>query len=351
MSDKIKRELSSLMLKHPLFATLSSSLSFKESEYIKTFRLKNNTLTFNPKFIDGLDREEIEFVLANAALHKALKHDKRGRGKKGSLWYQACDFAINSILSQNDFKLPNHINFNPKFFNLSAEEIYEMIRDEFKEDVEDREKEDVEDVEDSLFLEELINTLQKSSNLPKGLEKILDINGLKSQVDWRRVLQRYITSHLRSDYRFSLPNKKYIDMGVILPSLYSEDLEIVIAIDISGSIDREVLQLFLEEVRYILSLYPSYMIKLLTCDEKIRDIYELSPSISFPPITETGGGTDFREVFRYVDKSLLNSGCLIYFSDLNGIFPKESPPIDTLWVVPKGANHNPPPFGEMINID
>ena len=59
-----------------------------------------------------------------------------------------------------------------------------------------------------------------------------------------------------------------------------------------------------------------------------------------------GGGTDFREVFEFVE-SLPNINLLIYFSDGEGVFPKNTPYFDTLWILNKESEV---PFGSSIVI-
>jgi predicted metal-dependent peptidase len=58
-----------------------------------------------------------------------------------------------------------------------------------------------------------------------------------------------------------------------------------------------------------------------------------------------GGATDFRAVFEFVERELEDTKLLLYFSDLDGIFPKNEPNYAVKWVSPKEANV---PFGEVI---
>lgn len=57
------------------------------------------------------------------------------------------------------------------------------------------------------------------------------------------------------------------------------------------------------------------------------------------------GGTDFRSVFEFIEKELDSVKLLLYFTDLEGIFPKEAPLYSVKWVTPKIAST---PFGESI---
>ena len=56
-----------------------------------------------------------------------------------------------------------------------------------------------------------------------------------STLDWRTLLRRYMTDAARSDYSWSLPNRRFIDSGLYLPSIRSEGIDtIAVIIDTLG---------------------------------------------------------------------------------------------------------------------
>jgi len=75
-------------------------------------------------------------------------------------------------------------------------------------------------------------------------------------------------------------------------------------------------------------------------------VQTLTPQMPIIPKLLGGGGTDFREVFEFVE-GLPNINLLIYFSDGEGVFPKNIPYFDTLWILNK---ENEVPFGSSIVI-
>ena len=58
-----------------------------------------------------------------------------------------------------------------------------------------------------------------------------------------------------------------------------------------------------------------------------------------------GGATDFRPVFDFIQKELPDTTLLLYFTDLDGVFPKELPKYSVKWV---SQNDVDLPFGELI---
>ena len=73
-----------------------------------------------------------------------------------------------------------------------------------------------------------------------------------STVDWRTLLRRYMTDASKSDYSWSLPNRRFIDSGLYLPSIRSEGIDtIAVIVDTSGSLPARTLAEFWAEVREV----------------------------------------------------------------------------------------------------
>src|SRR5262249_40964793 len=80
--------------------------------------------------------------------------------------------------------------------------------------------------------------------LPDGLSRVVD-QVLRPTADWRAVLREFVSSHAKSDFAWTKPNRRFIAEGLYLPGMHSEVLgEIVIAVDCSGSIRKEQLDIF-----------------------------------------------------------------------------------------------------------
>jgi len=153
--------------------------------------------------------------------------------------------------------------------------------------------------------------------------------------------------HAKEDYRFFPPNKRYIHQGFALPSLQSELLKIVVAIDTSGSIDEVLLAQFFAEFEAIMQSFSNYEIDLIACDSKIQYHQKFYPGDILEYKTKGGGGTDFRPVFHFIEEHIDNPTLLLYFTDAQGRFPEFEPGFDTLWVLP---DEEEVPFGEKLII-
>ena len=363
-NTKLQKAKASLMLEAPYFGNIASTIEIVESDSIPTYRYRRGKLYLNSDWSESLSSAEMVSILANTAMKKVLHHEERGSKKSSRVWDLATDYAINAMLFQNGFILPPEAPYDMRFEGMYAEEIYRLLSNDSDIDDEESESEsdEEEDSEDNnnnresqsnrklerAYLKSLFDKMNRESLLPEGLERVIP-SYFKNRIDWRERLRRYINEFMKSSYRFMPPNTKHLYRGYALPSLYSETLEIVVAIDVSGSIDEESLGIFFSELESIMMTFGEYAIDVITCDYKIRSVsrYTTAEPIIRPNI-EGGGSTDFRPLFDYVSKAIDNPKLIIYFSDAQGVFPDEAPNIETLWILNSDAEV---PFGEKIIID
>jgi predicted metal-dependent peptidase len=365
--EKITQAKTKLMLENPYFGSLISSLELRVNNMLRNSRNLGDVFEYNDEYLEVLSINEVSTLLANAALHQALFHSKRGKNRVSSVWYLASDYAINDLLVENDFMLPPMANYTSRFERLYAEEIYTILLSEL--DLEDsdetlnKEEQQVEEMEEQelpqeayeellaqeeyeLLVKQLNSKLEKHDDLPKGIERFIATNR-EAQIVWRDELYRYVNAHAKSDYRMFPPSKKHLYRGIALPSIYGEELKIVVAIDTSASIDDELLRKFLAELYEIMQVFTHYVIELIECDASIQNIQRLTPMESLEPTLKGGGGTNFTPVFDYVERMNEDFKFLIYFTDGKGAFPKYEPTIDTLWVMAEVCDV---PFGEVLEL-
>lgn len=115
--------------------------------------------------------------------------------------------------------------------------------------------------------------------------------------------------------------------------------EFVIVIDTSDSTSGELVKNFLRETFQILHqrehFFVSSKIRILQCDDQVRSDQEIPHLDQYDQFLSQftllgGGGTDFRPAFTYVNSLIeqhifQNLGGLLYFTDGQGIYPKNRP--------------------------
>ncbi len=357
LSEKLDKAKTKLMLEHPYFGQIASSLKFSSNSDIESFTSDGDSFEYNDEYLSKLNEKELEFTLANSAMHYALSHKNRINQREDWLWQLATDYAINSMLVKNDMFAPQRINLNKRFDDMYAEEIYAILESEIdekeyeeREQMQKKEKEKVTPSDTQSIDEDFLNQVNQKTKdqgeLPKDFKRLFPELFIDA-IDWRSELHRYLNLHAKEDYQFFPPNKKYIHQGFALPSLKSELLKIVVAIDSSGSIDTELLAKFFGHFQSIMESFKSYEIDLIECDAKIQNHKVFYPGDAIEYKAVGGGGTDFRPVFEYVKKEIYDARIVIYFTDGIGSFPEDIPDIDVLWVMPEEINV---PFGEKLII-
>ena len=188
---------------------------------------------------------------------------------------------------------------------------------------------------------------EKRGELPSSIDRFFKIES-NGKIDWRDELRVALERFHKDDYTQMPPNKKFLYLGFYLPSSVSQRFKLVVAVDSSGSVDDELLGEFLSELNFLMNTIPSYEINLLVCDEKIRSHKVFYSGDSLEADVKGGGATDFRPVFEFIDNKLEDTKLLLYFTDLEGIFPQKYPNYSVKWIVPKEVDV---PFGEILVLE
>jgi len=369
--NKISQAKAKLLVDYPYFGTLASKLELVLNDDIQAFKSDGKTLQYNSDFLENAELGEVEFILANGAMHSVLAHESRKSNRSGWLWQMATDFAINDMLVENGLEMPYGTQYRVRFAGMYAEEIYAQLKDDIlredegleydaddNDDVEDKEDKQTQEqqtaqeiqeeiLQEQLLAEEAISLLVSEYNrgeLPTTIERFFTLDFL-GKINWRDELKSALDRFHKDDYTLLPPNKKFLHMGIYLPSNVSQSFKLVIAVDSSGSIDNELLSNFLGEVDFLMSLIQNYQIELIVCDEKIQSHKTFYSGDKLKIDVQGGAGTDFRHVFEFVEQEFDEVKLLLYFTDLDGKFPSKAPTYDVKWVTKKAKEI---PFGELI---
>ena len=172
---------------------------------------------------------------------------------------------------------------------------------------------------------------------------------LQPKLPWRMLLARYMISVARDDYSFQRVSRR--EGEALLPSLHSGAVNVVIALDTSGSILDEEMREFVAEVDALKGQIRA-SITLHACDERLCEkgpwIYEAWEPVNLPQAMSGGGGTRFTPIFEWVEKENLRPNLLLYFTDAEGEFPKYQPAYPVIWLVKGKAKV---PWGQRIQLN
>lgn len=365
INKKISQAKAKLLVNYPYFGTIASKLELIQNDDIQAFKSDGKTIEYNSDFLQNIELSKVEFILANGAMHASLAHEQRKSGRSGWLWQMATDYAVNDMLVENGLERPDEATYSKRFSGLYAEEIYAQLKEELQNKSDDLDEITTDSEEQSsssevrmielnelLLEEQLFDEFAKSvlaseetkDELPKSIERFFNLKS-SGKIDWRDELKIAIDKFHKDDYVLIPPNKKFLYMGVYLPSTISNKFELVIAVDSSGSVDEELLEEFLNEVDFLMSSIQNFQIDLLVCDDKIHSHKVFYSGDSLDVKLQGNGGTDFRPVFEFVKDELPDTKLLLYFTDLEGTFPSTSPNYDVKWISSKEEDI---PFGDVI---
>ncbi len=189
----------------------------------------------------------------------------------------------------------------------------------------------------------------QAGKLSQSMARLVD-HLLQPQLPWRMLLARYMSATAREDYSYTRPSSRRGEPA-IYPRLRSHMVNIVVALDISGSIATKEIREFLSEVDQIKAQVRA-RIALHACDTEVTDEgpWEFEPwdELKLPIKFKGGGGTRFTPVFDWVEKQEMCPDLLVYFTDAEGEFPEQMPMYPVIWLVKGKA---PVPWGQRIQLN
>jgi len=307
-------------------------------------------LYWSPTKFGEYTPDQREAVVEHEVRHVTHLHFAREGGRHHKLWNWATDIAINQFIKN----LPPE-SLRPGFFDfpdrLSAEEYYELLQKKTgaisvpgNAEIDDHSKWGDIKEEDRAMAEEVAKEVVKNAisqgKLPHDLEDAVKDLMQKGQVPWNILLRRFVATAARTDFKYSWkrPSRRYGED--YKGKLTLRKLDIVVAIDTSGSIGNEEFQKFIAEVKALRSAYHS-QVEIIECDAAVQKRYKLKRQVDTN--FKGRGGTDFRPVFDAIKRC----DVLLYLTDLYGTFPQKAPGYPVIWVSVTDAEV---PWGRVIRI-
>ena len=203
-------------------------------------------------------------------------------------------------------------------------------------------------------MHQALNIARAEGKVPGRVEETVK-GAHASRLDWRTLLRRYMTDAAKTDYSWSLPNRRFIDSGLYLPSIRSEGMEtIAVIVDTSGSLPAQTLAEFWAELREVAAEIRPESVVVLQVDAALQDAAEYAPDDLPDEIALKGrGGTDFRPGFEWLDEQGIQPAVCLYFTDMEcSDYPEAEPSFPVIfcnWSDPP-EDWNREPWGERIDI-
>ncbi|SDD58726.1 Predicted metal-dependent peptidase [Cupriavidus sp. YR651] len=408
MHARLVKQRAALVLSQPFFGALALRLKLVEDASCETLWVDGVSLGYNLAYIETVDDLELRGLLAHEVLHVANGHCWRMGARDQDRWNRACDYAVNPLVLNAQFKLPQGVLLDGRYLGRSAEEIYAMLRQDESSQSPDEsgstaaagqsqgqgsqppaqqggqpsqqpgggqpqsgsqppppqpngcgevrqytgpDKPGVES-EWRVAVNQAAKAAKMRGALPGDLEHMVEA-AQRPSVDWRAVLHRFATEAARADYSWRVPNRRYAHLGLYLPSLHSEAVgDAVFVRDSSGSVFDETQRQFAAEIIAVhQQLQPERLI-VIDCDTRVTQVqmFARDEVVDLAPL-KGGGGTSFKPPFAWLDKEGLQPAFLVYLTDLLGAFPAQAASYPVLWASVTALDRiAAPPFGETVEV-
>lgn len=359
--ELLVRARSSLLLDQPFFGALALRLRLEENPSVAqgTAATDGKRLVYDASFIAKQSVPQLVGLVAHEIMHVALGHCWRRDERDARRWNVACDYAINGLLKEVGFQLPKGAMLSEEFDGLSAEAIYPRLRNDqvppapapggVLDGPSDSEGGAELRAQWEVAVRQAANAAKAQGNLPSCLSDLIG-EALRQRVDWRALLARFVQQTARADYSWRRPNARYAALSIYTPTLRSEQMPPVVAVlDTSGSISREEAEVFVAEVAAVAAQCRPERLHVIEADAAVAHIstYEAGDQIVIREI-HGGGGTDFRPAFTWVEQEGIEPACLIYLTDMMGVFPAEPPDYPVLWIA---TTDHVAPHGETVRME
>ena len=382
-----------LLLRHSFFGNLATRMQLINADlWCSTAATDGLKFYYNSRFIMMLKPKEVEFLVGHEVLHVVYDHMGRRGNRDPEIWNIADDYAVNADLKRHkvgEFIKTVPCLYETKYDGKAAEEIYDDLMKNVQkisiDDLLDQMIDDHMDGEDgdgdgdqegegnkkgkrtSMSPEErervrqevkqaIINAASsaEAGSLPLGVERLIKQH-TNPVMPWRELIQTNLTSAIRTDYSWMRPSRRGWHMDAIMPGMNpGEEIDVVVAIDMSGSISNKQAQQFLGEIGGMMNSFDGYKVHVFCFDTETYNPKDFS-SENMDLIDEYepmgGGGTDFDCIFTYLKDIGNVPKRLIVFTDG---YPfgswGDADYCDTTWVIHGDKNPNPP-FGTYAIYD
>lgn len=383
VEERLSRARIQIQRKNSFFAYLSLYLKFKESKDLPDYAgagvNAKGDFFYKKEFFEKLTDDNIEGIIAHEILHLSLLHLLRVGSRDAKLWNISADIVVNQLLKDNGFKLPDGC-ITSDYDNVveiggvkiedcdkkTAEYIYSELEKQAKKikkqlgddgsgggmrfdehikgDGKGKELSEVElkecEKEWSDRTQEALTISRMRGDTPSGIGRLVgELH--KEKINWKALLNQYITQQIPYNSSYSFPHKKSISVGYYMPHQTKEQIDISIMVDLSGSVGGEELTDFLSEICGIARAYQERInMRIFSHDTECYDNGEVRNG-NIDEIMKMelkgGGGTSFSNPIKYLEDNNVNPKCVIWLSDGYGDkFEKPNFPI--LWVLSKGGS-------------
>lgn len=369
-----------IVLDHPFFASPMLKRPMIERLDVPTLCVTDSgSIFYNPAFIAGLTANQVVWAICHEIMHYMSGHGVRRGARDPKNWNYAGDMWINDTLNRANVgnKIEGCIDV-PGSADRTVEDIYASFPPPDDDDGDESEdggggdkgksstgqgqgdpiQDDIEPDDDSGMSPQEIDAQRKidvaeaaqiakmKGKLPGVLQKFAETT-IDSKVPWFDVLERYMTERVKNDYSWARPNRRYAP-DFYLPTIDGVGAmgEIVIQVDISGSVSRQEIRHYNGHMRRIVEQCHPSKVHVIYTDTRVQrhDTFDKPEDVQIEYVS--GGGTDMRAGFDYINKQGIEPEVVVTLTDGYTPWPS-STDVPAIWCI---SSSERAPCGENIHF-
>lgn len=371
--ERVQQARLGLVTGFVFFGTVFLRLNVHEDPTCETAWTDGESIGYNLDYLKTLTQKEIIGLFVHECLHVILKHPLRAamdvRYKANHLkWNYACDYALNPTIEKTNGMDVNE-NWLLDMYRWSdtlAEHIFDQLPDDFDQnpkckggdgqgtsgpsggpvapgEVRPWKEGKATTAEVEHKANEIDQWVQAGAMKAQGMgqmdggTKQIIKKVVEPKVFWGDELQNLCDEITRDDYTWTMPNPRYVQHGVYLPSMYDKTMpDLLFYVDVSGSLSNKQLVQIKAEIRTIVALYNVRII-VVYWSTKYKGHEEFYPedvfSFDFSLNPKAGGGTGFSQCWDWwEDQDDIDPKGLVFFTDCEcSSWPMEEPPFPVVW--------------------
>jgi predicted metal-dependent peptidase len=367
-----------LLIHQPFYGALAAATSIIESHTVSKLKMTlvpSPVLEYNREWYVSLPDNQALGVLLHELMHLLLLHALRRGARDPQLWAVACDLAVNQHIPPDMLppdaatleKVERRIEYllpRARSAEVYYDEMARLLDDGFSLiqregevslqcgsvslfTVEMQTEEQIPEITAQALkrtMDQIVDEAFQSGEVPETLGGLIELPQKHSQIDWRAVFKRFLYGRGRIEARatYKRVSRRFDENPGTKRSV---GLDVLIALDESGSITDEQLKTFYVELMAVNRITNARI--LVTEFDTLCSPPRPAAEYRRAKERTKKGGTDFRPVFELADTLKLKS--VVIFTDGEGKAPER---VDqrVLWVLTKGAVQ-PAPYGYSVHFE
>jgi len=376
-----------VVLDHPFFASVLLRHPMEATKSIKTCCINGRTgrILYNPDFVQTLTVKQAVFLLCHELLHYVGMDSARVGNRDKKKWNHVADEWINDTLNKLGIgeMIPGGVH-RPGASESTREQLYDMLPEdedgsgkdqpqgegegdqpgngegdqpgngagddplggdvEYEDKMTEAEQHEHE-ANVKLELAEAAQAAKMRGKLPGLLQKMV-AGIIETKVPWYDVLERHMTERIKCDVSWAKPNRRYAP-DFYLPVIDGVGAmgEIVVQVDISGSVSREEIAHYNGHLKRIIEQCHPTKVHVLYTDTEVQKHEEFDNPEEVQITYHSGGDTRMEAGFDYLAEKGIEPTVVITLTDGYDSYTNAPPGYPVLWCV---STDRVPPYGETI---